>query len=138
MLKTICYLSTKAYDLSEEDITAIFEDSLGNNTAQDVTGILVYNQGNFLQVLEGEEGVVDTLFHKITKDERHKNIITVINSPLEDRLFSEFNLGYSVLTNVDDFKDLKLYTEALRLSEDAKAKQLYNIIDNFIYVYYNL
>ena len=72
----------------------ILVDSRVNNKLADVTGLLVYVDGQFLQVLEGEQEVVSALLEKISKDRRHKDVQVVYKTGIERRTFNAWLMAY--------------------------------------------
>jgi len=67
------YIST-APSLSRAEVESILASSQRNNPARDVTGLLLYNGRNFLQLLEGEESELVSLMVRISHDPRHTGI----------------------------------------------------------------
>ena len=72
----------------------ILVDSRVSNRLADVTGLLVYVDGTFLQVLEGEQNVVSALLEKISKDRRHKDVKVVYKTGIEGRTFNAWQMAY--------------------------------------------
>ena len=64
-----------------------------------MTGILLYNGGHFLQLLEGKAIVVRRLFEKIRPDRRHQNVRQLVFLPVEARMFQGWHMG---MLNRDD------------------------------------
>jgi hypothetical protein len=56
---------------------------------------LLYFEGAFIQVLEGSPGDVDTIFRKIENDNRHRNVMKIIDKPLNKRNFPGWSMGFS-------------------------------------------
>lgn len=73
MLSQYLYIST-APTLSRADVDAILDTSARNNPARDITGLLLFNGRNFLQLLEGDEGELAALMERITADARHSGV----------------------------------------------------------------
>lgn len=73
MLTQYLYIST-APTLPREEVDAILATSARNNPARGITGLLLFNGRNFLQLLEGEEGAVAELMDTITADPRHAGV----------------------------------------------------------------
>ncbi len=69
-----------------------------NNTIG-LTGILIYSEGNFFQVLEGEEEIVKRMFERIKKDSRHYNIIKMLDKEMNDNSFSEYHSSFTVISD---------------------------------------
>ena len=63
--------------------------------------MLLYKEGNFMQVLEGEERVVHALAAKISRDPRHHKMVTMFEGPVERREFSHWSMGFSNLDNIE-------------------------------------
>lgn len=68
------------------------------NTALGITGLLLHNNGNFLQLIEGSKENVTALFNTISNDDRHRDIIVLISESTNDRLFPEWSMGLREIT----------------------------------------
>ena len=99
----IIYLSSSREYLSPEQINELLSKSRENNLKNNITGVLLYFDGDFLQVLEGPKTAVLELFEKIKKDERHTGIITVFNKGITEKHFPEWNMGFAAI----DYKKLR-------------------------------
>ena len=84
MLSQYLYIST-APTLSRDAVDAILDTSARNNPARGITGLLLYNGRNFLQLLEGEEEELVSLMLKITEDARHSGITVLDRRNIADR-----------------------------------------------------
>ncbi|MCR9178625.1 BLUF domain-containing protein [Erythrobacter sanguineus] len=73
MLSQYLYIST-APTLLREEVDSILATSARNNPARGITGLLLFNGRNFLQLLEGAEGEVNALMETITADPRHSGV----------------------------------------------------------------
>jgi hypothetical protein len=93
----IIYLSSGIKIFSDEEINDLLKVSRENNLKNDITGLLLYSDGNFMQILEGEKEAVENTYKKIQKDYRHKNLILIENQQIKNRSFSEWRMGYSVI-----------------------------------------
>ena len=67
MLIQSVYTSAAIQPMPKSKLYKILVDSRVNNKLADVTGLLVYVDGRFLQVLEGEQEVISALLEKISK-----------------------------------------------------------------------
>lgn len=68
------YMSTASELLSEEEVNSLLIQARHFNYANYITGVLLYIEGDFLQVIEGEKETIDALFEKIKNDKRHHDI----------------------------------------------------------------
>ena len=70
-----------------------------SNRAQSIRSSLYYKVGRYLQVIEGDDHNVDTLFGKIARDSRHTDVLTILNVTSRNRSFdssSSMKLMFSV------------------------------------------
>lgn len=84
MLSQYLYIST-APDLSREDVDAIVDTCARNNPARAVTGLLLYNGRNFMQLIEGEQADLISLMARIGEDDRHAGISILYSGGIEQR-----------------------------------------------------
>ena len=69
-----------------------------HNSEKGIKGILLYEFGNFFQVLEGNKKVIEDLYHnKITTDTRHTDIQTLINYDIKEPIFKEYNSDFNIV-----------------------------------------
>ncbi len=110
MLYRIIYLSSGLKDLTSTAVKEILAKAKENNRAKNITGILLYLDKNFIQVLEGEKEEVIKLYQKISLDHRHKNVIKVIEGNIASRQFDKWDMGFIEIDS-DDLKDLSEYKD---------------------------
>jgi class 3 adenylate cyclase len=103
-MKRITYISRIAQPLSIEEIEIIKVHSSQNNRKINITGLLVYFEKLFFQVIEGDDNEVDRLYLKIKNDPRHSDIIRLKTEySIDERLFPEWSMKTINLdNNVDD------------------------------------
>jgi hypothetical protein len=93
MIQT-AYVSRAAEAMTQESLLSLLQQCLANNEASGVTGMLLYGNDTFLQVLEGEEAVVDAVIDKIRKDPRHSKIHFLYRKPLQHRQYADWSMGF--------------------------------------------
>jgi len=94
----LIYTSAIADPSMEGQIDKILETSVRRNRDTGITGMLLYCNGSFMQVLEGEEDAVVETFNRICKDTRHYDIIEIIRNHISKRDFSEWSMGFRLLS----------------------------------------
>ena len=95
------YVSTAAVDFSDEALIALLGEARSANTDRDVTGLLLYREGSFYQVLEGSESAVMATFHDIEGDPRHKEVRVLFDGETESREFADWQMGFLNLDGID-------------------------------------
>ena len=83
----------------EPNVARILMTSRQNNAKHQVMGGLYYGNDQFFQYLEGDEQVVQALYRKIQQDDRHRNIVTLIEEPLNESTFSSWSMKYVPLSS---------------------------------------
>lgn len=98
MLRLI-YVSTAKELLNTDDLVKILSKAKEKNSRLGVTGMLLYKDGNFMQLLEGDEKIVRDLYETIRLDVRHHDAMVLLDEPAEDRLFSDWSMGFKDLSD---------------------------------------
>jgi len=80
--------------MSVTDLENILADARAGNKARDVTGALVYVDGVFFQILEGDEAVVRKLMADIASDTRHQSVKVFYEAPVDVRAFESWSMAY--------------------------------------------
>jgi EAL domain-containing protein (putative c-di-GMP-specific phosphodiesterase class I) len=90
----LIYTSAATRHFNSEDLVALLEKSRANNANAGITGMLLFENGSFFQILEGPETAVDQVFRTISQDLRHGKVVTIIREPIAKRAFGEWTMGY--------------------------------------------
>lgn len=61
-----------------------------NNEARNLTGVLTYNHGYYLQAVEGSSSQIDQLKESLLADTRHQDINVIMDVVTDRRYFSNF------------------------------------------------
>jgi hypothetical protein len=101
-LVTLIYVSSAVRSLTDSDIQKILRASREANGKKQITGLLLFKDGNFMQVLEGDAHAVDELHKRISSDPRHTRIITLLRSPIHTRRFSDWKMGFKDIGNLTE------------------------------------
>ena len=86
--------------MSDTDLVLLLRDSRDLNAESRITGMLLYKDGHFMQVLEGEEKDVMETFGRIELDHRHKSIDVVRSEYLQYRNFPDWTMGFANMDNL--------------------------------------
>ncbi len=100
-LTRLVYVSSAVEELGDEVLDEILASSVRHNSPQQVTGMLLYSKGGFMQVLEGDEAAIDETFLRIKSDARHHAIFVLSKEPVGGRDFSGWSMGFRRLTTTD-------------------------------------
>jgi len=92
-MRQLLYASNTQRDASDSLLEDILAASRRNNAACAVTGVLLYSDGGFMQVLEGEDAAVEQTFARICSDKRHWNT-SVLLDRVAPRAFGAWSMGF--------------------------------------------
>ena len=109
----LIYASSAAKALTQRQLDDLLTKVRQNNIKLDITGMLIYTGGHFIQVLEGEEDMVKKLYNSIRKDTRHKDVIVIYEGELAERQFANRELDFRVLHNEPVFTDAELENDTI-------------------------
>ena len=99
-LKRFVYVSKKN-DASDTTLKDIIASSKKNNPEEGVTGCLLSGSNTFLHLLEGPTDFIDTLYSKISKDNRHENVATLCDENIDERLFLSWSMKLAPFENME-------------------------------------
>ena len=89
----LVYFSKAAEDLSYTDIREILEVSRRNNARLGITGLLIFRDGYFVQLLEGDEAPVRNVLTAIRDDDRNYSVKVLIEAIGAERLFPDWSMA---------------------------------------------
>ena len=101
MLFHLIYVSTAVTAMSEADLVRLLRYSRARNQESRLTGMLLYKDGHFMQVLEGEEAAVMQTFARIEDDKRHKSIDVLRSEYSQYRNFPDWTMGFANINKLD-------------------------------------
>lgn len=93
MISTV-YVSAARHPFTPAELDALLEQSRANNRRDGVSGMLLYRDGDFLQVLEGPEEAVRRTYERIARDPRHVGVIVLDESEITQRSFGDWSMGF--------------------------------------------
>ncbi len=101
MLFHLGYASTETQPFSSEDLREMLEKIRVHNAQADITGLLLYRENCFFQVLEGDKQTVLDLYNRIKADPRHQRVELLFEGPVETREFVDWRMGFVQLDDID-------------------------------------
>lgn len=102
----LVYISKAKELIQEDELVFLLDQSKRNNDIKQITGMLLYMEGSFLdsfkgrfiQVLEGEKENVDYVFNIIKSDDRHLAVVVLSEGILKERYFKTWSMGFRSLS----------------------------------------
>jgi hypothetical protein len=88
----LLYSSEAAAGPQYRDLVDLLTHAQTHNRAQDITGILCYGSGQFLQALEGGRAAVSALYNRIAADPRHESCQVISVEEIATRDFADWSM----------------------------------------------
>jgi hypothetical protein len=100
----LIYISTSTKQMEERDLRFLLEQSRRNNSILNITGMLLYMEGHFInmnevegrfiQMLEGDESDVRKIYNLIQLDERNQDVLVLNTGYSNSRNFKGWSMGF--------------------------------------------
>ncbi|GAB5525674.1 MAG: BLUF domain-containing protein [Roseivirga sp.] len=113
MLFELIYRSEADASVSNDDVMQILNAARDFNRQNGFTGCLLYNNRQFVQVLEGEFNALNILYGKIRRDGRHKKVVTLHMQEIEERSYPDWTMAFKSLED----EDMRSIAQALGVRE---------------------
>jgi hypothetical protein len=75
-------------------VTEILRVARRNNAQTGLTGVLLFDGANFLQAIEGEIDLVESIYESIACDLRHEELEVIEFKPITSRAYRSFPMAY--------------------------------------------
>jgi len=93
-LYKVMYISSATQGMSDNALEVMMVKSRQKNAFFDITGYMIYYEGNIIQLLEGNRTSVEYIYNTIKLDSRHQEIIELCTAPIENRVFADCQMGF--------------------------------------------
>jgi hypothetical protein len=93
MLSQLVYVSNRSAKCTEEEIEKILASCKKKNPPLNITGVLLYSDTKFIQLVEGEYKVINDLYDKIKTDSRHDQTRLISLGPIQKKSFPSWHMG---------------------------------------------
>ena len=93
-LHEIVYVSLACEEMSTAQLQAILQTSRVHNGQAGITGMLIYFEREFVQLLEGEADEVTALYDRIAEDRRHQQVYKLWDEPISERSFAGWSMAF--------------------------------------------
>ena len=97
----LAYTSTAVDQMDDDELDQILSEAHERNERRGVTGMLLYRDGTFLQVLEGDADDVLYVYDLIKGDDRHHGLINVLQEPIDERSFEDWKMSFRRVEDAD-------------------------------------
>lgn len=128
-LHFLIYVSRAVAHMSGQALNELLKKSRDFNRSVGITGCLIYQDGFFMQMLEGTREAVFSLYEKIKTDPLHCEVGLVIEAHTRHRVFINWSMGLRDLTPGPDEPDFDAWQHRIisfiELAQDARTCYAY-------------
>jgi hypothetical protein len=118
----LIYMSSLVTD-QPEILPAILDSSVRNNKRSDISGMMLYSDGNVMQVLEGDRDAVLETFKSIQMDVRHSGIYVLMEGEIAARNFASWSMGFRQLSKTD-LEKFPIAAQVFKANQDDIAQRV--------------
>ena len=119
--------------MHEAAVTGLVAASVRRNGLHEISGILIYGDGKFIQGREGPKGKVEALYMTIRGDRRHRDVTTLVTTENDSRDFPGWAMAYSDDRNAAVFEDLRRrLDDILDIRKDDPEHPIYQLLQRFL------
>ena len=115
-MRQLVYISRAVKPFSTDELLELLKQARSRNAYLGITGMLLYKDQSFLQLLEGPESAVEEVYRSIQDDDRHIKMRCLMDSKVEQRAFNRWSMGFQNLDKTDGLPEA--YTDFFRRSSD--------------------
>jgi hypothetical protein len=137
MLSQLVYVSTRSSTCTSQEIEKILTSCKKNNPSLGITGILLYTDKKFIQLVEGDAKVILDLYDKIKMDKRHSNAMMITYNPIKEKSFPSWHMASRDISNGElgykteiSSTDRQIFDKVLSGKEENGEKVL-NLLKKF-------
>lgn len=123
MMIQLIYASRATHAMTEKELEKVLAVARSRNSKQGITGLLLYAEEKFLQVLEGEEREVNDVYASIIKDPRNSGNVIYERKTISKREFPDWSMGFRQV-RAEDKDKLKGFSDFLDKDLDLARVKL--------------
>ena len=122
MTYQIIYSSASSTPMEQEALDDLLAHAQRGNDQKGITGALVYVDGFFLQILEGEQAGVQRLMQRIAGDVRHETVTVLQEGEITSAAFSDWKMAFVSATpqQVAEWAGLSAHTRLPDVLRDMR------------------
>jgi hypothetical protein len=124
--------------MSDDNLKNLLKKTRLKNEKVNVTGMLLYLDPFFIQILEGEEEIINETFKVIKQDPRHHQVKIIYKKQITERAFPNWVMGFNKISNAEaeeiegffDFWQCST-SECFKISSNERERVLEDILNMF-------
>jgi len=100
-LQRIVYASAASQAYAAPQLEQLVSKARERNGRAGISGMLIYHEQFFLQLIEGPGPALNSLFARLRADAGHHRIVLLLRERIVQRTFADSAMGFAQLTSAD-------------------------------------
>lgn len=123
-LMTVLYVSSATVLFTDDQLVSALRSWRDSNARDEITGFLLYEQGNFMQVIEGPAANILKLVKAIALDTRHRGMLILWQHAIVEREFGRWHMGFRKVAELsaEDQKSFHSLLQDAAMDEEFRSK----------------
>ncbi len=106
-LYAVLYVSLASQPMGKVELDKLAEQARVFNRMHGITGCLLYFNGSFMQMIEGERKRIEDLMERIRRDPRHHSLEVIFAGRIQRRAFPDWSMGLRDLEQIRQTRQLQ-------------------------------
>ena len=121
-LYCLIYTSVAKQKMTDNCLNNLLDRTRPKNSAMSVTGMLLYIDPYFVQILEGDIDDLSETFTRISKDPIHHKVSLILKKPIAERSFANWAMGFNKVSekDIDSFMSLDAFYQSESFRKQSK------------------
>ena len=117
--------------MRDSELLEIVELARANNAQLQISGMLLYADGSFIQVLEGDPQAIERLIRKIRRDTRHRGFLILLDRAIHERDFDGWSMGFQRVSQQELDRISGFYDWSAEMPTRRKTASALRLIESF-------
>ena len=100
-LQRIVYASAASRAYSAPELERLVAKARESNSQAGITGMLVFHEQSFLQLIEGPGPALNSLFARLRGDPGHREVVLLLRERIAARTFGAWAMGFAQVSSAD-------------------------------------
>ncbi len=132
-LRGLVYVSEARTEFGRPELLALEEHATRRNRERELTGYLWFDEGQFVQYVEGEAETVEALIRRIEDDPRHDVLHVLRDDELGERRFPDWSMQFLTRRSFHGLETLLadhiVFVESVRPQDVESHQTVWRIVD---------
>lgn len=100
-IQSLIYVSSAVPPVTRDRLLYLLERARKRNIEHQVTGVLLFDEGNFMQYIEGPSNGLKVVYEHIKRDPLHTGIIELSRDTVAERVFDQWAMGFRAFNGIE-------------------------------------